>query len=229
MADIEFLGTFLFAGLITGAGHCSGMCGPLSLWLAGPTPSIRRTILLHLGRLVTYSTLGLLAAGVGQGVATAALIRPVLPLWGLLLGAIMVYWGAAIIWPSLPRPVLLTSRLSAQISTALKTSRSAVQSASLKALLAGMIWGLLPCGLIYAMVIHVVSAGVNPVTGAAAMAVFAFGTMPLLMGITVLGQNLGSSVRRRFNQASGVLILLLGAWQVLRVLMMITGGGSHHH
>ena len=83
-----------------------------------------------------------------------------------------------------------------------------------QAWLYGMVWGWLPCGLVYSMVIMAISAG-GALQGAAVMIAFGLGTMPnlLLMGsfaffFTRLSRN------QRVRRVAGFLIMLMGAWQI---------------
>ncbi len=55
---------------VLGSMHCVGMCGPLAMWASGAADGSSRlaihTSLYHLGRLITYACVGLIAGLIGQ-------------------------------------------------------------------------------------------------------------------------------------------------------------------
>lgn len=226
---LDLLMPYVAAGLLGGFGHCSGMCGPLSIWLAGRrTPSVRRTMLLHMGRWLTYGLLGLVAAVAGKAVATFDLISAFKPVYGISLGLIMLYWGLAIVFPKLPRPRKLTDRLSKYVSKGLASTKK-VTLEPLRDFAVGMLWGLLPCGFVYAMLVKVLADAPSVAAGSLFMIVFGAATTPALLLITVAGQKLSVSSRTAMNRLAGLLIAGLGAWQIFQVVNMIVQMRAQGH
>ena len=82
-----------------------------------------------------------------------------------------------------------------------------------KALLAGAVWGWLPCGLVYSLVVTALASGSGP-QGALTLLVFGLGTLPnvWLIGSTARWSVWRSPVVRR---GAG---LLLAAWAVFAIL-----------
>jgi len=78
-----------------------------------------------------------------------------------------------------------------------------------QALLFGAVWGWLPCGLVYSVLLWAVTTG-GPVQGALFMLVFGVGTLPatLTAGI-VTGWMTRFSRTRGLRQTVGVLLILL--------------------
>ena len=74
---IEILTTsgFLLLGLLTGLGHCVGMCCPFVLWIAEGDRQTERNgwarlvphLLYNLGRTLTYTGLGAVPIAPGAG------------------------------------------------------------------------------------------------------------------------------------------------------------------
>lgn len=79
----------------------------------------------------------------------------------------------------------------------------------LNALLFGMIWGWLPCGLVYAALLLATTTG-DIVRSAMTMLAFGLGTLPAVVGVGIITASLQNLSRQvRFKQAIGVLMILL--------------------
>src|SRR5690554_2196448 len=78
----------------------------------------------------------------------------------------------------------------------------------------GMLWGFLPCGLIYSALAWVAASG-NPVMGAATMFAFGLGTLPALTAGTLLGNIitpwLNKPMVRKF---AALLLITFGLWTI---------------
>jgi len=87
-----------------------------------------------------------------------------------------------------------------------------------QALLVGLLWGWIPCGLVYSMLVTAVSTG-SALEGAALMLAFALGTLPTLMTIGVLTGAAAHLTRSPMpRKIAGVLVMLFGVhtlWQAL--------------
>ena len=95
-----------------------------------------------------------------------------------------------------------------------------------KALFAGLLWGFLPCGLVYGALMMAI-AGNNIATGAALMFVFGLGTMPMLIATQKTVGMLQSSIKNfRLRQINGVIMMLSGL-AVIFIPMMMHHNHSH--
>ncbi len=100
-----------------------------------------------------------------------------------------------------------------------------------KALFAGLLWGFLPCGLVYGALMMAI-AGNNITTGAALMFVFGLGTMPMLIATQKTVGMLQSNIKHfRLRQINGVIMLLSGLAVIFIPMMMHHNHnqGSHSH
>ncbi|HEY4636993.1 MAG TPA: sulfite exporter TauE/SafE family protein, partial [Burkholderiales bacterium] len=78
------------------------------------------------------------------------------------------------------------------------------------AALAGMLWGLLPCAMVYAALATATLAG-GPAQGALAMLAFGAGTLPWLLGAGgALARLRAGPGLARLRAAAGVLVLGMG-------------------
>jgi len=223
--------TLFFTGLLGSLAHCGLMCGPLVLAQvmarmeaipAGAGGELRRLagaalLPYQIGRLLTYAGLGALAA------AAAGLAHDHLPL-ARGLGATLLA-AAALLLALQARP----RRAVAGWSGAGWRDRIAPLLAAPtggRGLLLGLVLGLLPCGLLYAALATAAATG-DPGLGAAAMAAFGLGTVPMLVAVAWLGQGMVGRFRARLRRVAPLLLLVNAGWLgVLAVRLALGETGS---
>jgi sulfite exporter TauE/SafE len=205
--------TALALGFV-GSLHCAGMCGPLALALPVTGHSVAGfavgRVAYNLGRLVTYTSLGLLFGFIGQTLLVAGLQRWVsIGLGVALLLGLVVSRKLALSAPI----VRLLGRLKLAMSGWLQT-----RTLTALAVLGGLT-GLLPCGLVY-----VACAGAAATDhwhqGALYMFLFGLGTVPMMLGIGLSGRLLQGSLRIKLRHLVPVSVLVLGALLILRGLSL---------
>jgi sulfite exporter TauE/SafE len=164
--------TALLMGLVGGP-HCVAMCGAACAGIsqaAGPHKNLALWI-FQLGRVIGYAILGGLAAaslqGVGWLTVQSAALRPVWSLFhvaALILGLMLLLQARQPVWlENTARKVWARTR-------AFATNRGRGAP-----LVLGVLWALLPCGLLYSALLVAALAG-NPAGGAMVMGLFAVGT-----------------------------------------------------
>ena len=205
----------VLAASLVGSLHCAGMCGGFVAFYSGNDPSSGRHrafghAAYHFGRLFTYLGLGALAGAVGAAVDLAGSAAGLGKLAAFVAGAIMIAWGLGLLATSmgarLPR-VRLPERLHA--STVRMMSGLRDKPPVVRAALLGLSSTLLPCGWLYAFA--VTAAGTGSATGGAAvMAAFWMGTVPLLLGLGLGAQGLFGRLRRHVPIISALVLVLVG-------------------
>ena len=91
-------------------------------------------------------------------------------------------------------------------------------TSSRRALFLGMLWGWIPCGLVYSVLIWSISAG-SIVEGALLMLAFGLGTLPNLLAMGVIAEKLMAFVRQpATRQVAGLLIILFGVYTLYQAL-----------
>jgi sulfite exporter TauE/SafE len=201
-----------FIGLF-GSVHCIGMCGPLALSL----PSFRHRwwqvvmdkILYNLGRMLTYSFLGLLIGIIGKQLWLSGLQQGVSLLSGLLILA-AGFSGIFKVRLAGSRP------LSTLMAPARRLLNYALRHQA-GHLVVGLLNGLLPCGFVYLALAGAINTG-TPIAAAAYMFWFGAGTFPLMLLATVSAGFIGPVIRRRINKVMPFLMVLLGLWFLMRGL-----------
>ncbi|MDO4894049.1 sulfite exporter TauE/SafE family protein [Moraxella sp.] len=232
--------TLIFAALAMGffgSPHCLGMCGGIvtafgiSMHKLSPT---RRRLLIagyHLGRLASYLILGVIAALFGKHLLAPLMADNNLPRY--LLGGALVFVGLMM----LGLPVLnQLEKLGLSLWNALAPIRAKVLPMNTlpKALMAGLLWGFLPCGMVYGALGMAISLSVSEYIGLTAaifMAFFWLGTLPMLLATGTVMNFLHQKISRLHLRAvSGVILIISGLLAAFSMPLMhsLHGGHSHH-
>jgi sulfite exporter TauE/SafE len=223
MIELSLISAFL-VGLL-GGGHCVGMCGGIvsavSMHLPNQTknqPKVLFLIAYNAGRILSYTIAGVLAGLLG---ASSFFLNHVLPIQHLLyfmssLMLILLGLYLAGFWYGITYIENAGRSLWEKLQP---YSKKFIPVQNLKQAFAlGGLWGWLPCGLVYSVLIAAIATG-SALNGGLLMLAFGLGTLPTLldMGMTAVKlkatlQNVG--VRR----ASGLLVLGFGLVGIYRLL-----------
>lgn len=191
------IGAALVFGLVSGV-HCVGMCGgivaafstrPISFRAAG----ISRQLAFNAGRLTTYSMLGAAAGAAGALVFSA----------GPAQAAVFYAANAALVLIGLhiagaTRLLSVFERIGGPVWRVLQphVARSLSASRPSSVFAAGLGWGFIPCGLVYAAIATSAFSG-GAFQGAAAMAAFGAGTLPWLLAAGVAAARVRAWMHKR--------------------------------
>ncbi len=215
--------TAVLLGLL-GATHCVGMCGGIAATVGishgqqQQARGIGLTLSYNLGRILSYMVAGALIGLLGHQFAsgTAALVMRTLA--GLLLIAMGLYVAQ---WS------LLVTRLEqagGYLWRYLRPLAARLLPADTlpRALALGLIWGWLPCGLVYSTLLWSSAAG-HWLDSALLMAGFGLGTLPAMVTTGLLAQQARALMQRQgLRRGAGVLIILFGIYTL--PLTALTGG-----
>ncbi|CAN7178945.1 sulfite exporter TauE/SafE family protein [Duganella sp. LjRoot269] len=226
MNALQLLPVFVVG--LAGSVHCIGMCGGIVGALTASAQPARRVVAIvqvadsalprvlayNAGRIASYMTAGALAGGLAGGaqdmLALAGVQLAFYWLASLMLVALGLYlmdaWrglavleqGGRVLWRR-AQPVL------APMMKALMPARRPQQAFAL-----GLLWGWLPCGMVYSVLLTAMLSG-SAGNGAAVMLAFGLGTLPMLTGLGLLGARLQSALRKKtVRVACGLLVLAFG-------------------
>jgi sulfite exporter TauE/SafE len=182
----------LLASLMTGmAGsiHCVGMCGPIVLAIPfsqgrGKGHAAGKILLYQYGRILTYMSMGVLIGFLGKGISMAGFQQALSIGLGIffLVAVVMYIIGRSyqVRIPAFDKALYKIKGL----MQAFLSRQGLISSLSL-----GLLNGLLPCGLVYLALAGALATG-NPIDGALYMAFFGLGTLPLMLGVSLLGQRI---------------------------------------
>ncbi|WP_313421343.1 sulfite exporter TauE/SafE family protein [Moraxella sp. CTOTU49803] len=209
-----------------GSPHCLGMCGGIvtafGLSMQHVSDSKKNGLILtyHLGRLISYALLGLIASVVGVAIFQSIMSNSAPR---IVLGAVLVLIGLAMLGLPLFNQLEKFGMRFWQSLAPIRKKVFPIDSFG-KALFAGLLWGFLPCGLVYGALMMAI-AGNNIATGAALMFVFGLGTMPMLIATQKTVGMLQSSIKNfRLRQINGVIMMLSGLAVIFIPMMM-----HHNH
>lgn len=215
---IALLGTVFAAGFV-GSAHCLGMCGPLALagTVRAPganSPALRRLGLFQLGRLLSYSSIGALAGGIGAAVDLAGALAGLTQVAVILAGTVMIGSGVLTLVRVARGEAHGGSALGAWISRWVGP-RLARTSPAFRPLVLGATTGLLPCGFLWSFALGAAGTG-HPLQGALVMAAFALGTAPATLGLAGLAAAAGRRLGTHTTALIALLVIAAGVVTVAR-------------
>lgn len=221
--EITYISAF-FVGLLGGV-HCVGMCGGIvSALTLGITPQQstpwRYLIAYNVGRITSYTLAGLIVGGLGAQLSTLHELQLGLK---VLAGLFMIAMGLYIAgwWFGLTRVEQIGGLIWRRIQPL--GNRLIPVKSTYQAGLLGLLWGWLPCGLVYSVLIWTLSAE-NAVEGAVLLLSFGLGTLPNLLAMGVFAIGLKKWMQQNIVKVvAGLLIMLFGVYQLYQTLIMIQG------
>ena len=223
MQEFTYISAFA-AGLLGGV-HCIGMCGGIVGALGFATVQQQKSlnfyaILLsyNVARISSYVLAGSLMGGISALAVYWLDIR---------LLQISMQWFAAVLmivlglylagWTSV---LVHIEKAGAGLWRILEPqARRFLPVRTIpQAFVLGLLWGWLPCGLVYSVLLWSV-ASANVVDGALLMLCFGLGTLPNLLAMGVFAQRLSGLVRNlRVRQLAGVMVMGFGLWNMYGVI-----------
>ncbi len=206
---------------LMGAGHCAGMCGGIASALSIGRNGVRTRSGLgmlpivsayNIGRLTSYTVAGALFGWFGS--LGWSLVTPDNAIqYSRILGiGFMVVLGLYLLgwWQGLTRLEALGSKVWRHIEP--YGRRFLPIKYPHQAAILGMLWGWLPCGMVYTGLAWALASG-GALQGAYIMLAFGAGTLPMLIA---LGISSGWLTRwtqhRRVRQFAGITLLLLAGY-----------------
>lgn len=211
--DLTLAATALLMGL-AGGPHCVAMCGAACAGI-GRTQvgqSTRALWVFQAGRLVGYSALGALAAASMQGLGWLSVHSAALrPVWTLFHVAAAVL-GLLLVWQA-RQPVWLEDSARKVWRGVRSVTGHFNGGAGLAPIgLIGVLWALLPCGLLYSAVL-VAAMTSSAAQGAGVMALFALGSSVSLMAGPWLWLRLGRQGSGQWAiRIAGLALLASSVW-----------------
>ncbi|GAB3018099.1 sulfite exporter TauE/SafE family protein [Bowmanella dokdonensis] len=217
------LGAAFLIGL-AGSVHCVAMCGGIVGALSFSIPRQRAAlpymVSYHAGRLLSYSLAGALTGGLGamfshrveQGIVWLNLLSG---LFLLLLALYIGNWWRGLAW--LEKLGAIVWKPLVPVSKHLLPFRH-----PLAALPYGIIWGWLPCGLVYSTLSWSLAAG-SWHQGAGIMLLFGLGTLPALLSLGSFSHQLQSLLRHPATKRWIALLLAITGLVILgNALLRVT-------
>jgi len=223
---IEF--PLILLGGLLGSSHCVGMCGGFAMIVGMNKPTFRENLFAQLsysaGRLVTYCTLGAVCGYAGLRMVKAAPQLLNIPAaLCLLAGMLLVVEGLFATGLIKRRGISMAPQVGCMMSPLFATMLKlpGLQNA----FSAGLLTGLLPCGLLYAFLSLAASTG-DLLRGMAVMLVFGLGTVPLMVATGAGAMLLKIATRQRLMKAAAWCVVLTGLLTVYRGAAFLQAANS---
>ena len=236
------MSTFPLSALLIGlwsTGHCLAMCGGLAV-AAGQTnrrqlnASVsQRGIVLagwQLGRVLSYTLMGFMVGAFGAFFLAQAPVVMIRQTAFVMANLMLIALGLQVaqLWSGivqLERIGQIVWRWVQPLATATLVPQTPGHpqpvKETLQAMRAGAIWGWLPCGLVYSMLVTASVSG-SAVNGALWMLAFGLGTMPALWMTSMASNRLTDHFRKPVvRKSAGLLIIAFGLWGLLRATGLI--------
>lgn len=220
---VDLLGLFM-VGTLSG-GHCLLMCGGIAHLISRsestPSKAWRKILAYNLGRIFGYTLLGGLVGAMSQFFFTAVSA----PWWRMgaqiVTAAVFLLMGIYVAgWRQILLPL---ERIGAPLWQCVEplTRRFLPPKHLHQALMLGLLWGFLPCGLVYGALIAAL-ASQSAAHGALSLLAFGLGTLPNLL---LIGWGFQFLNRWRsqawFRYGSAGLLITWGGLMLLRQLIQI--------
>jgi len=214
--------TALIVGLLGGV-HCLGMCGGVVGGLTFSLESRVQTswfkmmpyqLLYNIGRISSYMIIGAIFGALGAGLGSLATFLPAQQLLQVVAGLFMIALGLYLggWWFGVAKIEKVGQSLWLRLAPYAKKMTPVKYYH--QAWLYGLIWGWLPCGLVYSMLIMAMTAG-GALSGAAVMLAFGLGTLPNLLLMGVFAFYFTRLSRMVWvKRIAGFSVMSMGVWQL---------------
>ncbi|RTE87246.1 MULTISPECIES: sulfite exporter TauE/SafE family protein [Gammaproteobacteria] len=182
--SLDFLAAFVMG--IAGSGHCLAMCGGLA-GAVGFQRSLKQLFIYNFGRIISYMLAGVIVGTLTFGLElvhqqTLIYFRVLAGIMMLLLAVYLLRVTRVLLWVE-----KMGSYLWRYIQPLSKHTKNLPGGLAIFA--SGMIWGWLPCGLVYSALTWS-AAGSTIIDSALFMLLFGLGTLPSMISVGVFSSKL---------------------------------------
>lgn len=227
--------TAAFIAGIAGSAHCFAMCGGMAgaLGMRARTlasdarDAFAQAALYQAGRIGGYVLAGAIIGALGAATLQAVNFAQLGLVLRIASGVFIALVGARLLFRW--NPLAWIERWGAFFWRRLRplAQRAAQRASAPRALALGFLWGWLPCGLVYSMLLFAGMSGSSR-TGAGIMLAFGVGTLPSMLTSSLFASQLQRLMSRRWPKIlSGSVLIAFGAWMTLAAWAMSSGQHAH--
>ena len=193
-------------------------CSPCRANVASLKTQVPKAVAYNAGRVLSYAFLGVLVAVLGKTVVAGIpdIAAPVRFASGMLiiLVGLQLAFGWRILAPLESAGAKIWNRI-APAAKGLVPVESLAQALGL-----GLIWGWLPCGLVYSVLLLAATTA-EPTSGGLVMVAFGLGTMPAMIATGISASKLAQFMSGK-RLGAGLLIIVLGLATIAMPVMKFT-------
>ena len=220
MSESAYLALLLVGFL--GSPHCIGMCGGIVGALsAGEGARLPLHLAYNLGRIISYGLAGIVAGALGEASLILAGPAPLRILLMVLANLMLVALGVYLM--GMTQILSFTERFGQRLWRHLQplTQRYLPARTVAQAFPLGMLWGWLPCGMVYSALVTAMSSG-SALQGAGMMLAFGLGTLPTLLLTGLLAIRLKAFIGKRVvRTVAGLIVLAFGCRGLFAAVRMM--------
>ena len=220
-------GLAFMAGVL-GSGHCLGMCGALVsgyFMKSGASRSVYPYFVYQMARISVYTLVGFAAAALGVVLVSSGVFGKVQSLLQMFIGAVVIVLALGILgWIPfqgsvrlLPMNVLRRGYADARTKGPL-----------LGAMIAGLLNGLMPCPLTFAMAVKATSA-TTIMEGGLLMLTFGAGTLPTMLFVSVAFGKMRAHFRGLMLKSAALIMIAMGCNTIYMGLSFYVAENFQHH
>ncbi|MGB0886706.1 MAG: sulfite exporter TauE/SafE family protein [Vicingaceae bacterium] len=205
--------TAISLGLLSSL-HCLGMCGPIAFVLPVGQRSkpgkILGIIIYNLGRVTTYSILGLLIGFFGEGLRFMGVSQII----SIVLGVLLIVY---VIFAKKLVKLNVTNKYAFQFNTFVKAKLGVFlkKKTNNGLYILGVLNGLIPCGVVF-IALQGALLQLYIVNSALFMLVFGLGTIPMMFSITYLSNSFKPITKVKINKIMPYLTIVIALLLIVR-------------
>ena len=232
--ELTYLSAFII-GILSGV-HCLGMCGGIVSAFSldgGPVKSQTKKFHIqlsyNLGRIASYTLAGFMVGGLGaittQQFASHTLhqyLQTFSAVILILMGLYLANWWRVLTWLE-QLGGLVWKRIEPLTRNLIPIKGNG------QAVLVGLVWGWLPCGLVYSMLTMSLSTA-SAQQGALIMLSFGLGTLPNLIAFGLMASSIQFFLKKPVVRTiAGLLIIAFAIYLLVDSWWLVDSGNAHQH
>jgi uncharacterized protein len=198
-----------FMAGVLGSGHCLGMCGALVsgyFMNSGHSKSIWPYFVYQIARIFVYSMVGMAAAALGVVLVSSGIFGKMQSILQMLIGSVVIILAFGILgWIPFQGSVRLIPMKVLRKGYAASRTRGPILGATI----AGLLNGLMPCPLTFAMAVKATSA-VTIQEGGLLMLTFGAGTLPTMFFISMAFGKMSAHFRGLMLKSAALIMIVMG-------------------
>ena len=220
-------GLAFMAGVL-GSGHCFGMCGALVsgyFMKSGASKSYLPYFAYQLARIFVYTLVGFAAATLGVVLVSSGVFGKIQSILQMFIGAVVIILALGILgWI----PFQGSVRLLPMNVLRRGYAESRTKGPLLGAMMAGLLNGLMPCPLTFAMAVKATSA-TTVMEGGLLMLTFGAGTLPTMLFVSIAFGKINAHFRGLMLKSAALIMIIMGCNTIYMGMSFYVAESFQHH
>jgi sulfite exporter TauE/SafE len=220
-------GLAFMAGVL-GSGHCLGMCGALVsgyFMKSGPSRSYFPYFVYQIARIFVYTMVGFAAAALGFVLVSTGVFGKIQSILQMFIGSVVIILALGILgWI----PFQGSVRLLPMNLLRRGYAESRTKGPILGATIAGLLNGLMPCPLTFAMAVKATSA-TSIMEGGLLMLTFGAGTLPTMLFVSVAFGKMSAHFKGLMLKSAALIMIIMGCNTIYMGMSFYVAESFQHH